>query len=230
MKYQKVEHVDRFHCDECKSLMMATPSGAVCPNNHGKLRPHVTEQDLIRYERARKRWEWFQSLPVLTPKNEKAKHPRIFLHGDKAVIRCTATVNGTVKRSPKFTDVGIVGAVVARFGDRPVFVKDKPAKELATTEQPAKSPMLGHKELDRPGITGRSDQDDLSSVRKVHRIPMARSEVASSKEVMKPEIPAADDPQYRRTCTRCGDVRNWTEAFCAKCGNPEFSIPPDPAL
>jgi hypothetical protein len=64
-----------------------------------------------------------------------------------------------------------------------------------------------------------------------------------------------DDPRYRRTCTRCGEVRNWrqpcvvfmdpstgeervmppesglvgrlewTDFGCPKCGNPEFSLP-----
>jgi len=36
--------------------------------------------------------------------------------------------------------------------------------------------------------------------------------------------PADDDPRYRRTCTRCYRVRNWTVAYC-ECGNPEFEIP-----
>jgi hypothetical protein len=35
--------------------------------------------------------------------------------------------------------------------------------------------------------------------------------------------PAGDDPRYRRTCTRCGHVRNWTDPFCV-CGNPEFGV------
>jgi hypothetical protein len=36
--------------------------------------------------------------------------------------------------------------------------------------------------------------------------------------------PARDDPAYRRTCTRCGEVRDWVEPVCV-CGNPEFSLP-----
>jgi hypothetical protein len=37
--------------------------------------------------------------------------------------------------------------------------------------------------------------------------------------------PPADDPRYRRTCTRYGEVRTWLEPFCANCGSPYFSIP-----
>ena len=37
--------------------------------------------------------------------------------------------------------------------------------------------------------------------------------------------PAADDPRYLRTCTRCGRVRQWTEPYCPGCGDPEFSLP-----
>lgn len=36
---------------------------------------------------------------------------------------------------------------------------------------------------------------------------------------------APDDPRYRRTCNRCGHVRDWTEAYCPRCRGVEFSIP-----
>ncbi len=37
--------------------------------------------------------------------------------------------------------------------------------------------------------------------------------------------PADGDERYRRTCTRCYEVRDWTECFCSRCGNPEFMLP-----
>lgn len=46
----------------------------------------------------------------------------------------------------------------------------------------------------------------------------------TDKKRAKSPPPPDDAPHLRRTCTRCGAVRNWTEAFCA-CGNPEFSVP-----
>lgn len=38
------------------------------------------------------------------------------------------------------------------------------------------------------------------------------------------EIPAPDDPRYRRTCNQCGHVRYWVVAYCPRCRCPEFSI------
>lgn len=40
-----------------------------------------------------------------------------------------------------------------------------------------------------------------------------------------PDIPRDDDPDFRRTCTRCGHVRNWVVAYCPKCKDPEFRLP-----
>ena len=42
--------------------------------------------------------------------------------------------------------------------------------------------------------------------------------------------PDSRDPRYRRTCTRCLDERDWTEARCAKCGNAEFMLLGSPEL
>lgn len=37
-------------------------------------------------------------------------------------------------------------------------------------------------------------------------------------------IPPADEPTLRRTCNRCGTVRNWVVCFCQKCGSGEFRL------
>jgi hypothetical protein len=49
--------------------------------------------------------------------------------------------------------------------------------------------------------------------------------VSEKKPRRKPAIPPDDDPDYRRTCTKCGHVRNWVVAYCPKCGDPEFRVP-----
>lgn len=38
-------------------------------------------------------------------------------------------------------------------------------------------------------------------------------------------VPADDDSNYLRTCSRCYAVRYWVEPICLKCGNPEFMLP-----
>lgn len=48
--------------------------------------------------------------------------------------------------------------------------------------------------------------------------------MSKAKKPRKPP-PAPDDPRYKRTCTRCYHVRNWTVPYCPRCGNPEFSLP-----
>jgi hypothetical protein len=40
-----------------------------------------------------------------------------------------------------------------------------------------------------------------------------------------PDIPRDDDPDYRRTCTKCGRVRDWVVAVCPRCKDPEFRLP-----
>jgi hypothetical protein len=40
-----------------------------------------------------------------------------------------------------------------------------------------------------------------------------------------PDIPRDDDPDYRRTCTKCGRVRDWVIAVCPRCKDPEFRLP-----
>jgi len=42
--------VDKFfHCDECGEIMMPVPSGGVCPNGHGRIRPGITKEKLRDY-------------------------------------------------------------------------------------------------------------------------------------------------------------------------------------
>jgi DNA-binding XRE family transcriptional regulator len=40
--------------------------------------------------------------------------------------------------------------------------------------------------------------------------------------------PAPGSPDHRRTCNRCGAVRNWTVPLCPACVCPEFSVPRSP--
>ena len=49
----------RLICPECNEIRIKTPSGAVCPNGHGRLQAGVTEAQL----RFAIKIQWIESLP-----------------------------------------------------------------------------------------------------------------------------------------------------------------------
>lgn len=63
--------VEKVRCSECGEYRIATPSGAVCPNVHGKIHLGIKEshiKELRRQIEEQQKWDqWRMSLPHALP-------------------------------------------------------------------------------------------------------------------------------------------------------------------
>jgi hypothetical protein len=52
-----------YDCEECGKRRMNTPSGSVCPDGHGRLKPKIPRKELAQLERR----DWMATLPIARP-------------------------------------------------------------------------------------------------------------------------------------------------------------------
>lgn len=116
--------IDDVICDECGEVRIKTPSGAVCPNGHGRVKPGVTTIEL-QEGRLRK---WAMQFPQGTTIS-----PRIFeVDGEEYIatfVRHTDSFNPVYKLS--MSDVPRNGTRFIRDeSGRPRCVKKRKASAL----------------------------------------------------------------------------------------------------
>lgn len=91
---------------------MNTPSGAVCPNGHGKIRPGVTAAMLRKAERAKERIEWIASLPIV-----KKVNPGVYrIKGRRKLLRKVPVeilASGSRRMAPKMGECSGEGRLFA---------------------------------------------------------------------------------------------------------------------
>lgn len=97
-------------CEECGEVRIKTPSGAVCPAGHGRIKPGVTESELAAAERLK----WAESLPRFA---RECGTKRVFVRDGKRYLPTffgwTSTGGSKVYRVPvrgKPRDGTVVGA------------------------------------------------------------------------------------------------------------------------
>jgi len=60
--------LEKLVCPECDATRIKTPSGATCPNGHGRIQPNVKAHQV----RAARRLRWMMELPVATTSGKGA--------------------------------------------------------------------------------------------------------------------------------------------------------------
>ena len=102
--------MDRFLvCPECGEVRMKVPSGAVCPNGHGRIMPGVTDSEL----KAARFLVWSSSLPQFHLEKGKS---RVYEHSGKRFKKTFSRYSrtGATKYYDARPEDFRVGTVVAR--------------------------------------------------------------------------------------------------------------------